>query len=434
MKPRPSIINRRSSLHGALAFGLLASLSLCQPALAGKGGGGKPGGGDGGDGGGDPPPDPAPVKYELSWVDLGGTAALWGINSSGVAVGYTGPEGAADRTAIVRFPDGEIHDLNEVLAAYLPTDPEPNRDWYLRLAWAITEDGLITGDLMDPDGGTHVFTVRLIDNGPGVVPTVESYQSLSGADLGAPAHTAPHRVLVHDVSTTSELVLRVNGESWDDGVTRTFAWTPDTGDLKGPFLEEFVDAAYYGARINSRSEILLPTEDRLIDAKTGFSQPIPLGSNVTHDIADDGTLIGGITGERVKVKGYGWATTYAAARYVNGSWEPISPFWPKTAQFWRTDAHHINGAGQIVGYSDGRCFLYADDGATGHRFLDDLIDPEGDLDALALWASLPNGLTFADVALNGISEPDASGFGWICGAYYLDGRNISFVLRPVVVP
>ena len=97
--------------------------------------------------------------------------------------------------------------------------------------------------------------------------------------------------------------------------------------------------------------------------------------------------------------------------------------------FFENSASHVNSTGQIIGFTGTQLFLFVDDGVTGLRLIDDLLVVNTDPDSLAAWLSLNAG----DLWIYGFSDPDASGFGWICGYANFDSP-VGFVLRPIATP
>jgi|GEM_PF-7095781 len=438
MKLTSFITNRRGGLRRALTLTLLTGLAACPNVLAKPGGNGGGKGGGGNDGGGDPPPPPAPVAYQVSWVDLADSTYIEGVNSQGTAVGYARWSGdPSGPTGFLRFVDGEVHDLNDVLSDHLPTDPTTGQPWVIGAGFEITEDFIIAGNMRDPDGGRHAFATKLQDLGPALLPEVLWFQILSGADLGAPVQTEPHGVRVQDAGQNGEVLLQLGGEAWDDGLDRTFVWRPETGLLldppivEGPWIES---NNYYSERMNSQSQVVLPPERVVVDTITGLESSVTVGG-YPMDIGHDGMLVG-IVESTARVKGYGWTTIAAAGRCVDGVWEPITDFWPRGGSSrWLTAAYHVNDAGHIVGFNNGPMFLFVDDGATKLREVEALLDFTGDPDGEAFWNSLSDGFDWNLTSLREISEPDATGFGWICGESYLgSGRRVGFILRPIAAP
>ena len=105
MKTHLSGVLPAPSRRAALAFTGAALLALiATPVFAAKGGNGKPGGG----GEDPPPPNPAPVEYQLTWID---GVSIHDCNTTGNSVGSYNDE-TGTRKNFWRTADGVINPLD----------------------------------------------------------------------------------------------------------------------------------------------------------------------------------------------------------------------------------------------------------------------------------------------------------------------------------
>jgi probable HAF family extracellular repeat protein len=88
-------------------------------------------------------------------IDLGtlGGSSSWakGINSRGQVVGYSDTTGGLAQHGML-WSDGALIDLNSFVDAAAASD-----GWVLTNAYAINDDGLITGVVTYADGDYHAF-------------------------------------------------------------------------------------------------------------------------------------------------------------------------------------------------------------------------------------------------------------------------------------
>ena len=130
-----------------LALGVALHVTTALPGIAGKGGKGKPDGG----GGEDPPASPAPVDYQLTWIE---GASIYDCNTAGIAVGGFS-DGPFCATA-----DGVIRPLKDWWV--LPLGYE---GWTLRGSeMQINEANLICGTIRNEQTAeNHLFLANLSD-------------------------------------------------------------------------------------------------------------------------------------------------------------------------------------------------------------------------------------------------------------------------------
>lgn len=154
MKKTPKTSMGSPATLACLALGLTLQCSAL-PALAGKGGSkGKPGG----DGGEDPPANPAPIEYQLTWID---GVSIRDCNSAGIAVGSY-----SDETGAVKLfwttADGVINPLDNWW-----TLPPGYEDWRVGGQGAgmrINEDNLVCGVLRNEQTSEQqLFLANLFD-------------------------------------------------------------------------------------------------------------------------------------------------------------------------------------------------------------------------------------------------------------------------------
>lgn len=403
MKTTNSIISSAGRAGAALV--LLATLSFTGAAFGKKGGGGKPGGEDP-----PPEPDPAPVSYLLSWIESPGDATrLADIDSNGVAVGQVLPGGLGNnRYGIVSFPDREVINLHDLAAAHIPGG------WELTVAFTISDNLVISGDLRDPADGLHCFALQLVDNGPSVDPSILWLHTFSSSSVGSSTEFAE----VRDASNNGDLAIVTIG--WADGLDRTFVWTPAAG---GPSLGSTLVGGFVGIAkaINSNRELLFGNS--IVNVDTGATQAIPAEAGrgkegMSSDFNDNGIVSG-------RVKETKGNPSVTAARVLNGSWESFGP--SVKAIDGGAYANHVNNAGDAIGKVGADLFLFSDQTGVGFRLIDELLDSSQDLNT---W----NSAGLVSAYWLGLSEPGNSGYGYVCGARPIDGLERAFILTPVAAP
>lgn len=414
MKSTNTTLSR--AFGSSFALAAFASLCLTAPALAKKGGGGKPGGDDP-----PPPPEPdAPVAYQVSWVEVPGSESLfYNINSDGVAAGSIRPAGDPTNsggTGVIRFPDGELVDLEAVAS----THADYRAGWRLTTVFSVSDSLLVSGDIYDPDGIYYTFAAQLVDNGPDTALTVSWFRIFSAPELGESGQKA----VVEDASRDGHLTVRVWFTEFEDQISRTYIWNPATDTVLDTVL-------YEGWRINNQQEIL--RGNKFVDIGNGLPESTLPDGGRGRDLGDSGLVVGWAVSE-ARIKGFGKADVHAPAILANGTWEAIGPYSLAPVHGGAVSAaFEVNAADQIAGFADGALFLYSDDEGMGFRLVDDLLDPFQAGDAQSIWANAGEFHTRfgAGVAL---SEPDAGGFGWVCGTRDVGGSLKAYVLMPVVTP
>ena len=411
------LFHYRSTHLGALltAAAALLLLGSLNPAFAKKGGGGKPGGGDPPD----PEPTPAPLSYVLTWFPEGaGGSTVYDIDANGVAVGNMAPGGIIeDRYGVVSFPDRpELIDLETLASGHLGYPA----GWRLTTAFTISDGLLISGDLFDPAGEWHCFAMQLVDNGPSMDLDVSWFRMFSASDVGGFPLTGAQ---VYDASEQGDLTI-LTYEAHPDGSQsqRGYVWRPTAGD---PSPTSVVGPTTAFGAINNRRDLLWGgLNPHIVNADTGeltLLGDYNRGFTGANDISESGVVVG--KGPGGKRRGQ---TLYQAIRYIGGGWEAIA------GAGTSSEGVKINSADQILGFSGSAMFLFSDDPEVGFRLIDDLLDPDINTTAdLALWGSA-SPLDTVDW-LYSLSDPDASGFGHICGRRTINGLNRGFILTPVAV-
>ena len=392
---------------------LLATLSLATPAFAKKGGGGKPE---------DPPPPPepdAPVAYQVSWVDVQGSESLfYNINSDGVAAGSLRPAGDPNNsngTGVLRLADGTILDLEAIAS----THSDYPAGWRLTTVFSVSDSLLISGDLYDPDGINYTFAAQLVDNGPGLDPAVSWFRVFSAPALGV----SGQRALVVDAASDGNLSVRVWFAEFEDNVDRTIVWETSSDTVVGPFL-------YNGWRIHNQEQLL--RSNKFVDFGNELpEETLPEGGS-GRDLGDSGLVVG-VAIEEARIRGLGKVPVHAPAGLVNGTWEAIGPFAAAPPFGEYSAATEVNGLDQITGFTDGNLFLFSEAEGMGFRLVDDLLDSDQTGDAQSIWASAGAFYTPYGAGV-GLSEPDASGYGWMCGTRDVGGVLKAYVLQPVAAP
>ncbi len=423
MKIRPLFQNRRTHLGAVLTTtAALLLLGSVNPAFAkpGGNGGGKPGGEDPPP---DPEPDPAPVSYVLTWLpDNANGSTVWDIDADGVAIGNLVPDGIfEDRFGVVSFPNRpELIDL-EALASGHPDYPT---GWRLTTAFTISDGLLISGDLYDPAGREgrgerHCFAMQLVDKGPALDPGISWFRVFSASDVGgSPVAGA----VLYDASEHGDLSILTHVENPDGSESGSpYVWRPADG---APSATSVVGpSGAHGAINNSRDLLWGGRDPQVINADTGAKTLLGNyngGLTLAKDISDNGVVVG--EGPGGKKRGQ---TLSQAVRYIDGGWEAIA------GAGTSSEAVKINSADQILGFSGSRLFLYSDGPAVGFRLIDDLLDPVlNSVSDLTTWDSAA-ALETSNPWLYSISDPDASGYGHICGRRTINGLDRGFILTPV---
>ena len=179
MKKYDSSIRPASYAENITALTAIILLAISATTFAGKGNGK---GGSGGVSGGDPELLPAPVNYQITWIDYDLTETsslqLADVNSSGVAVGYAFQGVPPDEELIGVMADAsgnQWEDLNDYFDEALQAYP----GWRYAAAKSITADGDVLGALV-PESAQWVdegFIVVIgnINSDPKTLKTVDSF-------------------------------------------------------------------------------------------------------------------------------------------------------------------------------------------------------------------------------------------------------------------
>ena len=284
------------------SFLLLATLSLCPPVLAKKGG--KGGGGDGGGGGGENPVPPivtAPISYaetHLTWENTADVAdpgfqGIWvaGVTSRGIAAGnikrpplsddIPSDDVAAERIGsinaalvpgtdtLARDASGQLIatdtmvDLNGVFAAALASlnttrkvDAPTEKDWRIAYGRRINEAGHLACQLIPFDEAR-----RFANGDPDPVPSLLVVANLNDGSLTQvnPANTSPDQDFLELNAHGDVLVSDREATGW---TTRLYILNPATGPGdEASYTEAGLPDSVTRPSFNSKLDVSYSTED-----------------------------------------------------------------------------------------------------------------------------------------------------------------------------